>query len=121
MSVAVQQAAYEQAARLSIAVIAADLQNVLGQRLTALIAGVSDAGAVSRWIKGRRRPHPEAEKNLRDAYQIVQLLQSVEGKETIRAWFLGMNPELGDESPALVIRERPREVLDAAKAFVAHG
>jgi hypothetical protein len=30
-----------------------------------------------------------------------------------------MNPDLGDEAPALVIKRRPEQVRDAALAFLA--
>ena len=40
----------------------------------------------------------------------------------IRAWFIGMNPQLDDESPAEVIREgRVKDALTAAKTFVSGG
>ena len=45
-----------------------------------------------------------------------------EGPYTVRAWFVGLNPQLGDESPAAAVREgRTRDVLVAAKAFLAGG
>lgn len=40
----------------------------------------------------------------------------------IRAWFMGMNPQLGDESPIEALREgRVRDVMAAARAFVNAG
>ena len=41
--------------------------------------------------------------------------------ETVRAWFVGMNPDLDDRAPALVLGEDPVGVLQAARAFLAHG
>jgi hypothetical protein len=46
-------------------------------------------------------------------------LEQGEGRTTIQAWFCGMNPELNDQAPALVIRDDPGEVLLAARAFLA--
>ncbi|MGQ9676108.1 MAG: XRE family transcriptional regulator [Chloroflexota bacterium] len=121
MAVSVNRAAHDLAARTPIAAVAGYLQDALGQRLTAVIARVSDTKAVGQWAKGTRRPHPEVETRLRHAFQVVQLLMQVESSETVRAWFLGMNPELDDQSPAMMIAEDPQAVLQAAKFFLAHG
>jgi hypothetical protein len=121
VDVTVEQAAHGLAARLELPALARSLQDVLGQRLVALIAGVSDVKAVGKWARGERSPHPHAERRLRHAFQIVQLLLQYESAETVRAWFLGMNPELADRAPALVLAEDPITVLQAARAFLAHG
>ena len=113
-----EHVAHAMAARLPIAAIAEYLQGVLGQRLTAVIAGVSDAKAVGQWAKAARSPHPEAERRLRDAYQVTQLLMQREAADTVRAWFRGMNPDLDDEAPALAIATQPAQVLQAARAFL---
>lgn len=106
------------AARLATAAVAEYLQGVLGQRLTAVIAGVSDAKAVGQWAKGGQTPHSEAERRLRDAYQVTQLLMQREAADTVRAWFRGMNPHLDDEAPALALATEPARVLQAARAFL---
>ena len=54
---------------LSIQDVAAYLQEVLGQKLTAHIAGIADSKAVGSWASGERAPRPEAEQKLRAAYQ----------------------------------------------------
>jgi len=101
--------------------IVGSLQDVLGQRLVAIIAGVSDAKAVSKWARGGRSPHPETDQRLRNAYQIVHLLLERESPETVRAWFVGMNPDLDDQAPAMVLGKDPMGVLQAARTFLAHG
>lgn len=63
-----------QAARLRIAAIARYVADVLGQHLTAVVTGPSDAKAVRKWTSGKRSPHPGAERNLRHAFHVVQLL-----------------------------------------------
>ena len=87
----------------------------------AVIAGVSDAKAVGKWARGERSPHPEAERRLRDAYHITQLLLQSEDSETLRAWFIGMNPSLDDQAPALLLADNPQAVLGAARNFLAYG
>jgi hypothetical protein len=118
---ALEQAIHRQATRLGMPIIVGSLQDILGQRLVAVIAGVSDSKAVSKWARGGRTPHPDTEQRLRNAYQIVQLLLERESAETVRAWFVGMNPDLEDQAPALVLGEDPVRVLQAARAFLAHG
>ncbi|MBI3972537.1 MAG: XRE family transcriptional regulator [Chloroflexi bacterium] len=118
---AVEEAAYRESVQLPIADIAQRLQQVLGQRLVAVLAGVSDAKAVGRWARGERAPHPANETRLRTAYRVTALLLSANAPETIRAWLSGMNPVLDDRSPARVLAENPEEVLIAAREFLANG
>lgn len=101
---------------------AAYLQDVLGQRLVAHMVGVADPRTVGRWAKGETGPRGANEQRLSDAYHIFRLLLTQESPHTVRAWFVGLNPQLDDESPAEAIREgRSRDVLVAAKAFLAGG
>jgi hypothetical protein len=121
IGMALEQTIHARTARLGVPTIVSSLQDVLGQRLVAVIAGVSDAKAVGKWARGQRSPHPEADQRLRNAYQIVQLLLERESPDTVRAWFIGMNPDLDDHAPALVLGENPAHVLQAARTFLAHG
>ena len=100
------------------------LQELLSRRLTAYIAGVADAKTVSRWAAGEVTDvrHYEMEQRLRTSYEIVQLLLSSEASSTVKAWFIGLNPQLDDVAPAEAIREgRLRDALGAARAFLAGG
>src|SRR6266545_1884405 len=81
------QAVHGLATRLEVPALVGSLQDVLGQRLVAVIAGVTDAKAVGKWARGERMPHPEAERRLRDAYHITQILLQQESAQTVRAWF----------------------------------
>jgi hypothetical protein len=107
----------------SIADTAAFLQDALGQKLVAYMVGVEDPKTVGRWASDKRLPKDlEVERRLRDAHQIFRLLLTKESPHTVRAWFVGLNPQLDDESPAAAIRDgRTRDVLVAAKAFLAGG
>ena len=54
--------------------------------------------------------------------QFVPTLQGDESLHVVRAWLIGLNPQLDDEAPATAIREgRFKEVLTAARAFTAGG
>ena len=110
--------AHSQASRRSVADIAAYLQTVLGPSLTTLTLGIKDVKAVGQWAKGQRQPRPAQEQLLRETYQVVNYLATVERSDVIRAWFTGMNPELDDRSPALTMRDDPHAVIKAADAFV---
>lgn len=107
----------------TVADIAAFLQDALGQKLVAFMVGVDDPKTVGRWASKKRLPqNSDAEQHLRATYQIFQLLATQESPYTVRAWFVGLNPQLDDESPAVAISEgRIRDVMVAAKAFLAGG
>lgn len=118
----ISREAHRSAVESSIAQVAGYLQEVLGRKLVATLAGVNDPKAVGRWAEGERAPRHAAEERLRTAYQVFRLLLSEESQYTVRAWFIGLNPQLNDESPVAAIREgRFQEVWVAAKAFVAGG
>ncbi len=114
--------AHRKQVEFTIADVARFLQETLGQKLVALMAGVSDQKTVGQWAKGARAPRPEAEVRLRLAFQVFHLLQDEESPHTVRAWMIGMNPQLDDESPAEAIRDgRLKDVWVAAQAYVSGG
>jgi len=121
VNIAPEKAVHGLSTRVDLPTLVRSLQDVLGQQLVAVIAQVSDSKAVGKWAKGERSPHPETERRLRDAFYVVQLLLQYESTAVARAWFLGMNPDLDDRSPALVLAERPQDVLKAARSFIANG
>ncbi len=97
--------------------IAESLVNHLGAALAAVIAGV-DRRTIARWAAGGFA-RAEGEKNLRAAFQVLQLIQTDEAPYACRAWFMGANPMLGDSSPATALADgRHREVMAAVRAFV---
>lgn len=107
----------------STADVAGFLQDALGQKLVAYMVGVSDPKTVGRWVSGARSPrNTDVEQRLRAAHQVFGLLATAEAPDTVRAWFVGLNPQLDDESPAQAIREgRAKDVVVAARAFLAGG
>lgn len=115
--------AHREAVRASVSDVADFLQDLLGRRLVAYMAGVKDTKTVSRWAKGEvGEARWESERRLRAAYEIAQLLVRFDSSRIVKAWFIGLNPQLDDESPAEAIREgRLKEAMNAARAFVAGG
>lgn len=106
---------------MSTSDVAGYLQEIFGQKLVAFMTD-ADAKTVRRWIEGTP-PRSEAEQRLRAVQQIYELLVQVESPHTIRAWFIGMNPQLNDDiSPSEAIRDGDvRDALAAAKAFMSGG
>jgi hypothetical protein len=114
--------AHERAVSFAIKDVAQYLQEALGQKLVAYMADVADPKQVGRWAQGSQAPRDEAERRLRATFQIFHLLLADESPDVIRAWFIGMNPQLDDDSPADTVRDgRLKEALGAARAFAVGG
>lgn len=94
------------------------LTSKLGTKLVAFIVD-RDPSTISRWKAGAEAGEASL-LPLRIAYQVVKMLEPVEADATIRAWFLGSNPQLDDLSPAEALHDGlNRETLAAARAFLA--
>lgn len=116
--------AHGDAMRIPIAQAAALLRVVLGPRLIAFTVAVEDTKTVKRWADGAvTQIRPENERRLRIAYEVVRFLSLCgEEHETIRAWFMGMSPELDDISPAEAIHgDDFAGARDAARGFAAQS
>ena len=116
---AFSRAMHERAQRIERRELVRSLVADLGAGLTARLAGVDDEQVVRAWAEGRRPLDAASEARLRDAYEVVQTLLGWEGSDTIRAWWVGANPELRDMAPARVLATDPQAVLDAAYCFIA--
>jgi hypothetical protein len=110
------RAAHRKETRAEVSEVAGALQRLFGRELTALMAGIQIARTVGQWARGESEPHAANENRLRMAYRVaVLLLEGGETERTVRSWFTGMNPHLGDRAPAQVIGDDPAAVLAAAK------
>jgi hypothetical protein len=89
----VEKDAHRKSTETSTADIATFLSETLGASLAAHMCDV-DRKTLARWTKGTKPGQPK-ERRLRAAYQTFQLLQSRDSQHTVRAWFLGLNPQLG--------------------------
>lgn len=115
---------YERVTRMDFANVTSALEELLGARLVAYIAGVSEARAVRQWGRGEREPRSDVGEKLRIALRAAQMIADIDGAGVAQAWFQGMNPQLDDRAPARVLREHDvsevgSEVLGAARAFAA--
>ena len=101
------------------------LRAALGVRLVGVIAGVKETRAVHQWADGVREVRdPLVLDRLRLTYRVVRTLDVQESHQIVQAWMQGLNPILGEQSPARLLREGDLEldgprVLDAARAFAA--
>lgn len=120
-------AAFDQVVRLDAQQVVSQARDLLGPRLVAVIAGVTETRAVHQWADGQRRikdPHVVA--RLRVALQAACTVADAESAGVAQAWMQGLNPLLDDQSPAWLLREGdlnaegPR-VIAAARQFAAHG
>ena len=119
-----RQTIHRQATTASIREVASTLQALLSRRLTAYVAGVGDGKTVSRWASGEVADIRDVatEQRLRAAYEIAQMLLQYDSAQTVKAWFIGMNPQLDDTSPAEAIHDgNLKESLAAARAFIVGG
>lgn len=115
--------AHKDSVRLDFADIVSYLKDHLGLGAVSIITDGADAKTIARWASGGCTPRTaDFERRLRAAYHVFQVIQAVEAPPTIRAWFLGMNPQLDDEAPVEALAGgRERQVLSAARAFVSGG
>jgi hypothetical protein len=104
-----------------------ELRELLTPRLVAYITGVRETRAVHQWADGTREAKSAAlEDRLRFALQVAVLLADHDDPRVVQAWFQGLNPHLGDRSPARLLREGDLDevgpaVLGAARAFLVGG
>lgn len=118
--------AFSEATRSPFPHVVKDASGLLGPKLVAYIASVSETRAVQQWIDGSRPKDPETEKRLRFAAQVAKLIAAHDNGAVAQAWFQGLNPQLDDRSPARLLREGDVDdvgpkLLAAARAFVAGG
>lgn len=94
----------DEAATMSIRQIAAYLQEHVGQRVAAAIAGLGDAKRIGRYIRADGpEPHELAERRLREGYKVVRTLIEAYDEKTARAWLFGTNSRLDDRAPIEVL------------------
>ncbi|WP_227979251.1 hypothetical protein [Nocardia spumae] len=111
---------YIDTARLRPHELARQLVQNLGPTLVALIAGVRDRKLPHKWAHSEGpTPRDAALARLQIAHRCWIILATSEDPDVARSWFIGANPTLDEESPALAIRaDRFRETIAAAVLFV---
>jgi hypothetical protein len=114
--------AEDEARRLPIDEVVVRLRAVLGARLVAYIGNVTTTTVVRAWADGKAVPDAENDARLRTAVYALGILEAWLDPVTISTWFQGMNPILGDVSPARFIRNAAphaaTDVLVAARSML---
>jgi hypothetical protein len=123
----VSLAGYERSVQ-PLQVVVRELRDMLGAQLAAYIADVKETRAVHEWADGTREVRGlDRQQKLRIALRVAVMLAERDSPAVVQAWFQGLNPKLGDHSPARLLREATdvdevgRQVLSAAQAFSAVG
>src|SRR5687768_4309600 len=93
-------AVHKEATTRPVHEIAAELQAALGQRLVAYATGIRTPKLVGRWAQeDGPDPRDKAEARLRMLYRVYLVLRNDFGDATVRAFLIGSNPNLADETP----------------------
>lgn len=114
---------HRRAITTDVSTVTKTLQTHLGQALLAVIVNAQPR-TIARWVSGQSTPSAATERLLRDVAQVFDVITTVDTPAVARAWFMGMNPQLDDNSPAEVLAEdtgATRAVMAAARAYVAGG
>lgn len=106
-------------ARPRIHEVVSVLIGTLGATVVQAITAATDPGLPKRWAGGEAEPTPAQEEQLRLARQVWLMIERAEGPSVARAWMIGANPHLGEDTPLTAIRERRRAAfVGAAVAFL---
>ena len=114
---------HKETTRLSTAELVRQLNSHLGPTLVAALAAVKDRKLPHKWAQSDGpEPRPVSLERLHMAHRIWRLISSSDGDTVARAWFIGANPRLDEESPIIAIRNgRGDDAHRAAVAFVEGG
>ncbi len=118
---------YRKAATMNAPALVTALANQLGFKLVAYLGGVKETRIARQWAEGTRTiADAEDIERLRLAFRAASLIIFHEPGSIAQAWFQGLNPVLGDVSPARLLREGDLEavgpkILSAATQFVHAG
>lgn len=105
--------------------VAAYLQETLGQRMTAHLAGLEHAKQIGRYVRGDAKPRSElVDRRLREGYKVVRMLADAYDADTAKAWLFGTNTRLDDRAPIDVLGLATRSdelaaVVRAARQFAS--
>jgi hypothetical protein len=127
MAVHISEAeAHVRTIRMPVPMLIGELREILGAKLVAYIGSVRETRAVREWAEGTRAPKGDTTERLRLAYLVAKDISDSDGPETTQAWFQGLNPLLGDVSPARLLRDGDLEtdgqrIIAAKRYFVLEG
>lgn len=113
-----ERLAYKEALEVPVAKIAGYVLETVGQKISAVALGLSDARAVRDWQEGKPI-REENEFRLRVLYRVAKTIVSIYDEATARAWLRSSSPYLGDAAPAMVIAAgEDARVVEAMRSFL---
>lgn len=91
------------------------LEGTLGPRLSAFASGLAQRDLV-RIAHGEEHPDAATEQRLRNLFAVTSLIAARDGAGSAYTWLTEPNPELGERTPAELLRagEAPEAVWFAA-------
>lgn len=106
--------------RMDIHEIVRQLNASLGPTLVAALTGSKDRKQPIRWARANGpKPGTDFTRRLQLAHREWTRLEQADGEHVARAWFIGGNPMLDEDTPLTAIREdRAKEVTAAVTAFL---
>ena len=118
-------AAAERARRWPTALVVSALVELLGAPLVAYIANERRTATVLAWASGDATPDERTEARLRLALHVAGAIADHDGVRIAASWLQGVDPDLGERSPARLLREQDpaavRELLvTAARRHLAN-
>ena len=114
--------AYSVATQREPATLAAELAELLGQRVTAYAVGLRDPRTIGRYARSEVDIDPSVAQRLVDLYAVLTILKRRLANTTARAWLLGSNPLLSGMTPIeLLHASHAAEVVGAAESFIQAG
>ncbi len=119
--------AFNEAMAMDTPTLVTALTELLGLKLVAYLGKVKETRAVRMWAEGTRNIANASDvERLRLAYRAARVISEKDSRTVAQSWFQGLNPFLGDRSPARVLRDGDVEtdgsqVIGAARQFVAVG
>ena len=116
--------AYRDSVRQDLRKLTLWLLDHIGQRITTVALGLSDASMLRRYKQGGISSlRGEREDRLRLLFRVSRMVADAFDDETSRAFLISSNPQLGDKSPAVILGDEKLsvsgpEVLGAARALI---
>jgi hypothetical protein len=118
------EAAYKQSIVMPAWEQARHLIGSVGVRYTTAALGLKDARTVRAWEEKQQEPREhDVLSRLTVLFRVVKAIESIYSPTVAGAFLRSSNPQLGDESPLVVLASRPVDeaeqvVLAAARAFL---
>jgi hypothetical protein len=100
--------------------IVRELNDALGPTLVSALSGAESVRRPhNSACHGGPKPQPAAWSRLKFAHETWTLLETFEGRDVARRWFIGGNARLGEATPVMAIRnDHYAEVRSAAESFI---